>query len=89
MSKVSPFSIVTSDMTLEEILQYGPTVQRVLRRLGFPDCTGCSVRFDENLEEAVLNYGLDLEKVLMTLNATIVKERTLVSKEKTRGRGTA
>ena len=85
MSKVSPFSIVTSEMTLEEILQYGPTVQKVLRRLGFPDCTKCSVRFDETLEEAVLNYDLDLEKVLMTLNATVVKERRLVSKGKKRG----
>lgn len=85
MSKVSPFSIVVPDMTLEEILQYGPTVQRVLRRLGFPDCTVCSVRFDETLEEAVANYGLDLEKVLMTLNATVVKERTLTSKGKKRG----
>ena len=85
MSKVSPFSIVASDMTLEEILQYGSTVQRALRRLGFPDCTNCSVRFDETLEEAVLNYDLDLEMVLMTLNATIVKERTLVSKGKKRG----
>lgn len=85
MSKVSPFSIVTSDMTLAEIVQYGPTVQRVLRRLGFPDCTVCSVRFDETLEEAVLNYDLDLEQVLMALNATIVKERTLVSKRKKRG----
>ena len=85
MSKVSPFSIVTSEMTLEEILQYGPTVQKVLSRLGFPDCTKCSVRFDETLEEAVLNYDLDLEKVLMTLNATVVKERRLVSKGKKRG----
>ena len=75
-------------MTLEEILQYGPTVRRVLRRLGFPDCTVCSVRFDETLEESVLNYGLELENVLMTLNATIVKERTLVSKRKKK-RGTA
>ena len=86
MYKVSPFSIVVSDMTLAEILQYGPTVRRVLRRLGFPDCTRCSVRFDETLEEAVLNYGLDLEKVLMTLNATIVKERVIESKLR---RGTA
>ena len=85
MFKVSPFAIVTSDMTLEEILQYGPTVRRVLRRLGFPDCTGCSVRFDETLEEAVLNYGLDLEKALMALNATIVKERTIASNLRQRG----
>ena len=88
MSKVSPFSIVASDMTLEEILQYGPTVHRVLRRLGFPDCTVCSVRFDETLEEAVVNYGLDLEKVLMALNATIVKKRTIASNLRQR-RGTA
>ena len=88
MSKVSPFAIVTSDMTLEEILQYGPTVRRVLRRLGFPDCTICSVRFDETLEEAVLNYGLDLEKVLMKLNATILKERVIESNLRQR-RGTA
>ena len=85
MSKVSPFSIVTSDMTLEEILQYGSTVPRALRKLGFPDCTSCSVRYDETLEEAVLNYGLDLERVLMALNATIVKERRLASKGKKRG----
>ena len=82
MPKVSPFDIVTSDMTLEEILQFGSTVRKVLRRLGFPDCTNCTVRFDETLEEAVLNYGLDLDKVLMTLNATIVKERTKASKSK-------
>ncbi len=88
MSKVSPFTIVASDMTLEETLQYGPTVRRVLRRLRFPDCTRCSVRFDETLEEAVLNYGLDLEKVLMVLNATIVKERVLESNLRQR-RGTA
>ena len=85
MSKVSPFSIVASDMTLEQILQHGVEVHRSLRRLGFPDCTKCSVRFDETLEEAVQNYGLDLEKVLMTLNATIVKERRRQLKQKTRG----
>ena len=88
MFKTSPFSIVASDMTLAEILQHGPTVLRVLRRLGFPDCSNCSVRFDETLEEAVLNYGLYLEKVLMTLNATIVKERIIASKLQRR-RGTA
>ena len=88
MSKVSPFAIVAPDMMLEEILQDGPTVRIVLRRLEFPDCTVCSVRFDETLEQAGLNYDLHLEKVLMALNATIVKERTIASNLRQR-RGTA
>ena len=75
MSKVSPFSIVTSDCTIESILQSGVCVKKLLLRLGFPDCTRCSVRFDETLKEATLNYRLNLEAVLMALNANIVKER--------------
>lgn len=77
----SPFAIVDADETIEQLLDRGMCVQRALRRLGFPDCTGCSVRFDETLAEAVLNYGLNLERVLMTLNAVLIKEGMLVSKD--------
>ena len=80
MSKVSPFAIVALDMRQKGILHYGPTVRRVLRRLEFPDCARCFVRFDETLEEVVLNYVPDLGKVFMACNATIVKERTMASK---------
>ena len=75
MSKVSPFSIVTSDCTIDSILQSGVCAEKVLSSLGFPDCAHCSVRFDETLEEATVNYGLNLEAVLMALNANLVKER--------------
>jgi len=83
MSKVSPFSIVTSDCTIESILQSGVCVKRVLLRLGFPDCTRCGVRFDETLEEATLNYGLNLETVLMALNANLLKERVRTTMKNT------
>lgn len=77
----SPFDIVDAAETIDQLLNRGVCVQRTLRRLGFPDCTTCSVRFDETLEEAVLNYGLVLERVLMTLNAVLIKEGCLRSKD--------
>jgi hypothetical protein len=83
MSKVSPFSIVTSDCTIESILQSGVCVKKLLLRQGFPDCTRCSVRFDETLAEATLNYGLDLETVLMALNANLLKERVRTTMKNT------
>lgn len=76
----SPFAIVDAEQTMDTVLKHGVDVQRTLRRLGFPDCSACSVRFDETLEEAVLNYGLDLERVLMTLNAVLTKTRVRLAK---------
>ncbi len=75
MPKQSPFAIVVANSTLAFVLEQSPTMSFLLRRLGFPDCQTCSVRFDETLAEAVVNYQLDLEQVLMTLNATLLKER--------------
>lgn len=75
MPKQSPFAIVVPTSTLAFVLEQSPTMSTLLRRLGFPDCRTCSVRFDETLAEAAINYQLDLELVLMTLNATLLKER--------------
>ena len=85
MSKISPFVIVDAQQTINAVLVQGAGVECALRRLGFPDCTKCSVRFDETLEEAVMNYGLDLEKVLMVLNAILIKQRRNRSKQKDGG----
>ena len=83
MSKVSPFFIVTPESTLESILGAGTCAGVVLTKLGFPDCKTCSVRFDETLAEAALNYGLNLETVLMALNANLLKERVRTTMKNT------
>ena len=63
-----PFS---GDMTMAQILRRHPAAGRVLAREGLPDCSGCSVRFDETLSEAADAYGFDLDLLLARLQAVL------------------
>lgn len=60
-----------ADMTIERVLRRHPGAARVLAGVHLPSCGGCSVRFDERLEEAAGAYGLDLEALLADLNALL------------------
>jgi len=58
-------------MTMSEVLRRHPSAGRVLSELGLPDCTGCSVRFDETLVEAAEAYGFDLTYTLARLQRLV------------------
>lgn len=58
-------------MTIERALARSPRAREVLKRHHLPDCSGCTVRFDETLDEATQAYGLDLDHLLVDLNALI------------------
>lgn len=65
---VPPEGPVHADLTLDNLIRR-PGVREVLRQHGLPDCSGCSVRHDETLQEAIDAYQLDGEALLAALQA--------------------
>ncbi len=63
-----PFS---ADMTVDLAWRRHPRAREVFARHHLPACDGCSVRFDETLEEAARAYGLDLATLLAQLSALL------------------
>ncbi|MCB9779480.1 MAG: hypothetical protein H6742_13020 [Alphaproteobacteria bacterium] len=63
-----PFS---ADMTIDQAWRRHPGVAAVFARHHLPACDGCSVRFDETVEEACAAYGLDLPGLLSELSALL------------------
>ena len=63
-----PFS---GEMTMAQVLRRHPAAGGVLATEGLPDCSGCSVRFDETLAEAADAYGFDLEVLLARLQQAL------------------
>jgi len=63
-----PFS---GDMTMADVLRRHASATTVLAGHGLPDCTGCSVRFDETLAEAADAYGFDLGILLADLQSLL------------------
>ena len=63
--------IITKDMTIDMAWKSHPQARDVFARRHLPNCDGCSVRFDETLEEASEFYGFDLEGLLEELQALI------------------
>ncbi|SHI10600.1 hybrid cluster protein-associated redox disulfide domain-containing protein [Clostridium collagenovorans DSM 3089] len=61
---------ITKDMTIGEIIKQYPSSIEVLMNCGM-GCVGCPSAQMETLEEAVAVHGIDLEKLLLELNANI------------------
>lgn len=66
-----PSGAFAATMTMSEVLRRHPSSGRVLLELGLPDCTGCSVRFDETLAEAAHAYGFNLAHTLARLQQLV------------------
>ena len=62
------------DMTLDQVWRRHPGVRGVFARHHLPACDGCSVRFDETLEEACAAYGIDRASLLAALDALFQAE---------------
>ena len=58
-------------MTIDMAWKSHPNARDVFARHHLPNCDGCSVRFDETLEEASEFYGFDLMGLLDELQALI------------------
>lgn len=61
---------ITKEMTIGEILKQYPDSAEILMSCGM-GCVGCPSAQMEKLEEAVSIHGIDLEKLLLELNANI------------------
>lgn len=58
-------------LTMAQVLRRHPNAVRVLATIGLPGCSGCSVRHDETLAEAIDGYGLDGPALVAELNALL------------------
>lgn len=56
-------------MTVDQAWRRHPGAPGVFAAHHLPACDGCSVRFDEKIEEACLAYSIDLEALLAELSA--------------------
>lgn len=65
---VAPVSPFTADMTIEKAWTHHPQAPEVFQRFHLPACSGCAVRFEETVEEAMTAYGIDLDSFLNALN---------------------
>ena len=60
-----------ASMTVDQAWRRHPLARQVFARHHLPGCDQCAVRFDETVGEAAEAYGLDLEKMLVELNALL------------------
>ena len=66
--------------TIDVLLHAHPQAKNVFHQVGLDTCAQCSVRFDETLQEASVQYGFAVEKVLARLN--YVHRQSLVVQNK-------
>lgn len=64
--------MITKDMSLTEIVENYPDVTEILEGYGM-HCFGWMAARFENLEQAALAHGLDIDKLLDELNKAIGK----------------
>ena len=64
---------ITSDTTIEEILEKFPNTVKIFMDHGIP-CLVCGEPLWGTIEEAAKKYKTDLEKLLAELNEVIQKE---------------
>ncbi|MFH1751926.1 MAG: DUF1858 domain-containing protein [archaeon] len=63
-------SIITKDMTIQEVIEKVPGSVNVLMNYGF-HCIGCHIASVETIEEGIKAHGLkdsDLKKMLKEIN---------------------
>lgn len=58
---------ITSDMTLNDVLELDPSAARILMAYGM-HCLGCPHSRAETLEEAADVHGIELQEMLDKLN---------------------
>lgn len=63
---------VTPDMNIRAIVEAWPETVPVLSRYGV-GCVGCAVNRFENLAQGAKTHGLDVDKIVVDLNAAIAK----------------
>lgn len=72
IQRMPPFAIPVSpfraDMTIEEAWTHHPQAPEVFRSFHLPACSGCAVRFEETVGEAMSAYGINLHSFLNALN---------------------
>lgn len=61
---------ITKEMKIEEILEKHPESVEIFLKHGF-HCLGCAAASFENLEDGAKAHGIDAEKLVEELNATI------------------
>ena len=61
---------ITKEMKIEEILQRYPESVEIFLKHGF-HCLGCAAASFENLEDGAKAHGIDADKLVEELNATI------------------
>lgn len=61
-------SVITKDMTFHEVMQKSPEVVKVLGSFNL-GCVGCMGAVNETLEQGATAHGLDVEDLLIALNA--------------------
>lgn len=66
--------------TIDVLLHAHPQAKEVFHQVGLDTCAQCSVRFDETLQEASVQYGFSIEKVLAQLN--YLQRQSLVGPKK-------
>lgn len=59
---------ITKDMTFNQVLQMNPEVARVLGQFNL-GCVGCMGAMNETLEQGARAHGLDVNDILVALNA--------------------
>lgn len=58
---------IKAEMTIAEILKQKPEAAKILQQFNM-HCIGCAVAAGESLADAARVHGIDLEKLLKSLN---------------------
>ncbi|MFH1129117.1 MAG: DUF1858 domain-containing protein [Patescibacteria group bacterium] len=65
--------MITKEMKIEEVLQKYPETMEIFMKYGF-HCLGCASASFENVEDGATVHGIDIDKFIEELNATIEKK---------------
>lgn len=61
---------ISKGMTIHEIVQKYPKTQEVFIKFGMT-CFGCPFALQETLEQGALSHGIEIDKILKSLNDKI------------------
>ncbi len=61
---------ITKEMTIEQVVSKYPNTIETFFRYGM-GCIGCQAAMFENIEQGALVHGIDVDKLIEDLNASI------------------
>ena len=61
---------ITKNTTIGELLQVDPDIANVLTNIGM-HCIGCALSSEENVEQACMAHGVDVDEFLAKCNDVI------------------